>query len=86
MIGLQSVAGYVPRYRLSGTLLAQVWGGGGGERAVANYDEDALTMGCEAALAALSGRDGARVGACFFASTSAPYLEKSNATLLATAV
>ena len=81
MIGLQSVAGYVPRYRLSGKLLAQVWGGGGGERAVANYDEDALTMGCEAALAALSGRDGARVGACFFASTSAPYLEKSNATL-----
>ena len=86
MIGLQSVAGYVPRYRLSGKLLAQVWGGGGGERAVANYDEDALTMGSDAALNALAGRDSARVGACFFASTSAPYLEKSNATLLATAV
>lgn len=83
--GLVSVGGYVPRYRLSGKLLAQVWGGGGGERAVANYDEDALTMGCEAALGALGGRDGARVGACFFASTSAPYLEKSNATLLAAA-
>ena len=86
MIGLQSVAGYVPRYRLSGKLLAQVWGGGGGERAVANYDEDALTMGSDAALNALAGRDLARIGACFFASTSAPYLEKSTATLLATAV
>jgi len=84
MIGLQSVAGYVPRYRLSGKLLAQVWGGGGGERAVANYDEDALTMGSEAAFIALAGRDPARIGACFFASTSAPYLEKSTATLLAT--
>lgn len=84
-IGLVSVGGYVPRYRLSGKLLAQVWGSGGGERAVANYDEDALTMGCEAALNALAGRDPARIGACFFASTSAPYLEKSNATLLATA-
>mgnify|MGYP001568016913 CR=1 FL=1 len=83
-IGLVSVGGYVPRYRLSGGLLAQVWGSGAGERAVANYDEDPLTMGSEAALIALAGRDPARIGACFFASTSAPYLEKSNATLLAT--
>jgi 3-hydroxy-3-methylglutaryl CoA synthase len=83
MIGLTSVGGYVPRYRLTGTLLAQVWGSGGGERAVANYDEDALTMGCETALDVLGGRDGSRVGACFFASTSAPYVEKSTATLLA---
>lgn len=84
MIGLTSVGGYVPRYRLTGKLLAQVWGSGGGERAVANYDEDALTMGCAAALDVLGGRDGSRVGACFFASTSAPYVEKSTATLLAT--
>jgi len=49
-LGLVSVGAYVPRYRLTGKLLAQVWGSGGGERAVANYDEDALTMACEAAL------------------------------------
>lgn len=55
-----------------------------GERAVANYDEDALTMACDAALSALGPRDVSRIGACFFASTSAPYLEKSNATLLST--
>jgi len=87
-IGLISVGGHVPRYRLSGKALAQVWGGGGGggERAVANYDEDALTMATEAVLDALAGRDASRVGACFFASTSAPYVEKSNATVLATAV
>ncbi len=83
-VGLVSVGGHVPRYRLSGKLLAQVWpGAGGGERAVANYDEDALTMACEAALNALGPRDPSRIGACFFASTSAPYVEKSSATLLA---
>jgi 3-hydroxy-3-methylglutaryl CoA synthase len=83
-VGLVAVGGYVPRYRLTGALLDQVWGGGGGgARAVANYDEDALTMAVEATLAALDGRDPARVGACLFASTSAPYAEKSCATLLA---
>lgn len=86
MIGIASVGGYVPRYRLSGKLLASVWGGGGsgGERAVANYDEDSLTMACEAALDALHGRDPKKVGACFLASTTAPYLEKSSAVVLAT--
>ncbi|HEY7366595.1 MAG TPA: OB-fold domain-containing protein [Methylomirabilota bacterium] len=84
-VGLTSAGGYVPRYRLSGKGTAQVWGGAAsGERAVANYDEDALTMACEAALDTLAGRDTSRIGACFFASTSPPYIEKSNATLLAT--
>jgi 3-hydroxy-3-methylglutaryl CoA synthase len=84
-VGLLSVAGYVPRYRLSGEVLGQVWGtSASGERAVANYDEDALTMACEAALEAVAGQDASRVGACFFASTSAPYVEKSNATVVAT--
>lgn len=85
-VGVVSVGGYVPRYRLGGKLLGQVWGsgGGGGERAVANYDEDALTMACEAALNALGPRDVTRIGACLFASTSAPYQEKSSATLVAT--
>jgi 3-hydroxy-3-methylglutaryl CoA synthase len=85
MVGLVSVGGYVPLYRLTGALLAQVWGGGGGgERAVANYDEDSVTMASEATLGALAGRDVSPIGACFLASTSAPYAEKSNATLLAT--
>ena len=85
MIGLVSVGGHVPRYRLSAKLLGQIWGGGGaGERAVANYDEDALTMACAAVESALGSRDPSAIGACFFASTSAPYVEKSSATLLAT--
>ena len=41
-------------------------------------------MACEAALDALHGRDPKGVGACFLASTTAPYLEKSSAVILAT--
>jgi 3-hydroxy-3-methylglutaryl CoA synthase len=85
MIGILSAGGCVPRYRLSGKALGAVWGGGGSvERAVAGYDEDSLTMACEAALNALHGRDVTRIGACFLASTSAPYAEKSSAAILAT--
>ena len=85
MIGIVSVGAHVPRYRLSARTLAAVWGGAGGsgERAVAGYDEDSLTMACDAALDAVHGRDVRRIGACFFASTTPPYLEKSSATLLA---
>ena len=85
MIGILSVGSHVPRYRLSGKALGAVWGGGGGgERAVANYDEDSLTMACEAALNALHGHDPHVIRACFLASTSAPYAEKSSAAILAT--
>jgi len=85
MIGIVSTAGYVPRYRLTANTLGAVWGvGGAGERAVANYDEDSLTMAVEASLSALHERDVRAVGACFLASTSAPYAEKSSAAILAT--
>jgi 3-hydroxy-3-methylglutaryl CoA synthase len=85
MIGIASVGGYVPRYRLSGKTLASVWGAGGGagERAVPNYDEDSLTMAAEASLKVLHGRDPGAIGDCFLASTTPPYLEKSTATILA---
>jgi 3-hydroxy-3-methylglutaryl CoA synthase len=88
MIGISAIGGYIPRYRLTGKLLASVWGtgGGAGERAVANYDEDSLTMACEASLNALHGRDQRKVGACFLASTTPPYLEKSSAAILASVV
>ena len=43
MIGIVSLGVYIPRYRLSGKALAQVWGSGGAaERSIANYDEDSL--------------------------------------------
>ena len=57
MIGILSAGGHVPRYRLTAKALGAVWGAGGtGERAVANYDEDSLTMAVEASLNAIHGR------------------------------
>lgn len=85
MIGITGIGVHIPRYRLSGELLAQVWGSEGrGERAVANYDEDSLTMAVEASLSALGGRDARGLDGVYFASTTPPYAEKSGAVLLAT--
>jgi 3-hydroxy-3-methylglutaryl CoA synthase len=50
---------------------------------VANYDEDALTLAIEAAMGCLGDRRA--VGGVHFASTSAPYLEKQCASVVATA-
>ena len=58
MAGIVSYGVYIPIYRLSGESLNQVWGGTiKGEKAVANVDEDSLTMGVEAARDCLKGME-----------------------------
>jgi 3-hydroxy-3-methylglutaryl CoA synthase len=54
-----------------------------GERAVANYDEDSLTMAVAAARDCLKGIDRSSIGGLYFASTTAPYKEKQNAAIIA---
>ena len=74
MAGIISYGAYVPLYRLSREILAQVWGSKGkGEKAVANADEDSLTLGVEAARDCLKGFDKSKVDALYFATTTAPY-------------
>jgi hydroxymethylglutaryl-CoA synthase len=83
-VGITGVGAHVPRYRLSAETLAAVWGGAAsGTRAVANHDEDSLTMAAEAGLAALGDGDGANLDLVCLASTTAPYAEKSSAAVLA---
>lgn len=85
MVGITGFGVHIPRYRLAAQTLAAVWGGGGGgERAVANHDEDSLTMAVEAGLAALGGRSGQGLGGVMLATTTPPYAEKSSAAILAT--
>jgi len=57
MPGITRLATYFPRRRLDRALIAKAWGGraAAGSRPVAAVDEDALTMGIEAAMA-LTGR------------------------------
>src|SRR6185436_2677960 len=83
MPGVLAAAAYIPRYRLPRELIAREWGGqsAGGEKAVANHDEDSLTLAVNAALT-LPG-DGALPDSVFFATTTAPYTEKQAATTIA---
>ncbi|HYF25622.1 MAG TPA: OB-fold domain-containing protein [Baekduia sp.] len=79
--GIVSYAAYVPRHRLQRAELGAALGSGGGKgsRSVASFDEDATTMGVEAARRTLG--DGAP-GSLFFATTAPAYLDKTNATAI----
>ncbi len=81
MPGITAYGAYIPLHRLSRAEIARAWGGKAapGERAVASYDEDSLTMAVAAARDCLRDADRATVGAVYFASTTAPYKEKQSA-------
>jgi 3-hydroxy-3-methylglutaryl CoA synthase len=83
--GVQSFGVHIPVHRLSRAAIGQSWESRGpqGERAVANYDEDSLTMAVAAARNCLKRAAGKKVGALYFATTTAPYLEKQSAALIA---
>jgi 3-hydroxy-3-methylglutaryl CoA synthase len=68
--------------------LAAASGGkaGGPEKAVANWDEDAVTMAVAAAIDCLKGVDRASVDGVLFASTSYPFKEKQGAAIVARAL
>ncbi|MDI6831037.1 MAG: OB-fold domain-containing protein [Actinomycetota bacterium] len=85
MIGIKSFGAYVPWLRMSRETIARSWGipGAPGTVAVANFDEDSLTMACEAASDCLAGLEASDLGGLFFASTTPPYAEKSSASLIA---
>ena len=87
-IGIKSFGLYVPYHRIERKTVGQFYqsGGGKGEKAVAYYDEDSITMAVAAAENCLSGTDTASLGACYFASTSSPYSEKQAASLVASAL
>ncbi|MFZ5866651.1 MAG: 3-oxoacyl-[acyl-carrier-protein] synthase III C-terminal domain-containing protein [Thermodesulfobacteriota bacterium] len=86
MAGIVRAAGYVPYLKMERKVMASAWERGAlsGFRSVANHDEDSLTMAAEAGAACLRDEDRSRLNGVFFASTTAPYLEKQAAALLAT--
>ncbi|MBW1998412.1 MAG: OB-fold domain-containing protein [Deltaproteobacteria bacterium] len=86
--GIVSYGAYVPIYRLGREEIARVWGSGPrrGEKAVANCDEDSLTMGVAAGMDCLRGVSRESVDGLYFASTSAPYREKQSASIIAAAL
>lgn len=86
MVGIISYGAYVPLYRLSRADIAKAWGGSAepGEKAVANFDEDSLTMAVAAAMDCITGIDARNIDGLYFASTTSPYKEKQAAATIAT--
>jgi 3-hydroxy-3-methylglutaryl CoA synthase len=86
MIGITSFGAYIPFYRLAHKEIARAWGGRAaeGERAVANVDEDSITMAVEAVRDLLAEREGSEIDGLIFASTTSPYGEKQASALIAT--
>ena len=83
MVGIRSFGSYVPRYRLGKETAG--WSAPG-EKAVANFDEDSVTMAAAAGRACLEGMDRSEVDGLLFASTTPPYSEKQCASIVAAAL
>jgi 3-hydroxy-3-methylglutaryl CoA synthase len=86
MAGIVSYGAYVPNYRLPRDVIAKEWGTSslGGERAIAIFDEDSLTLAVNASVDAFGWRDPQTLAGVFFASTTSPYREKQAAVTVAT--
>jgi 3-hydroxy-3-methylglutaryl CoA synthase/uncharacterized OB-fold protein len=88
--GIERLGVHVPRWSLDRQELAKNWSAtsGPGRRTVANYDEDSLTMGVEAALDALGPDPADRddIDAVLFATTTPVFTEKQHAVVVAAAL
>jgi hydroxymethylglutaryl-CoA synthase len=84
MIGIKSFGAYIPWHRLDRQQFLKAWGGFAipGERSVAYYDEDSVTMAVEASMNCLKDFDTQKVDGLYFATTSAPYKEKQSAATM----
>lgn len=83
MVGIEAYGVYIPLWRLD---LQSLPDGGRGERAIANFDEDSLTMGVAAGRNCLEGYDPKTIDGLFFATTTSPYKEKQISVTAATAL
>lgn len=94
MIGITGYGGYVPRLRLSRQAVGQAnawyapqFAGRKGTRAMANWDEDSITMGVAAARDCLGpAEDRSRVRGVILASDTLPFAERLNAGVVAGAL
>ena len=98
MTGIVGFGAYIPRLRLQrkAAATANAWyapnlmGAAKGERSMANWDEDSITMAVEAGRDCLPGADPltarAHIDAIYFASTTAPFADRQNAGVVAAAL
>jgi len=87
--GITAYGVYLPYYRLKRETIfkAMSWFNPGtaglakGEKAVANFDEDSLTMAVAAGIDCLQGIDRDRIDVLYLASTTLPYAERGNGSI-----
>ncbi len=82
MVGITGVGAYVPLFRLGKETAG--WKAAG-EKPVANFDEDCITMAVAATMDCLNGGDKSTVDGLYFATTTSPYSEKQAASIIAIA-
>ncbi len=93
-LGILAIGGYLPKARLQRTDIANAnaWfnpalkGLAKGERTMANWDEDSVTMAVEAGRDCLTGIDRNIVAGIYMASTSFPFQDRQNAGIVADAL
>ncbi len=83
-IGIKNYGAYIPIFRMNKSVIGKMWAksAGSGEKAVANWDEDSMTMAIEACLDCLRGHDRDSIDGIIFASTTPPYREKLTASFM----
>ena len=93
-VGLLAFGAYLPQLRLQRKSIAAAHGWfdpslvglGRGERTMGSWDEDSNTMSVEAARACLADTDRTRINGLYLGSTSYPFLDRQNATLVGEAL
>jgi 3-hydroxy-3-methylglutaryl CoA synthase len=84
MVGIISCSAYVPLWRLQRSAIAP---GLRGEKAIAGFDEDSITMAVAAATDCFNNNTECKsIDSLIFASTTSPYLEKQVAAIIANAL
>ncbi len=94
MVGITSFGGYIPRLRLDRGVVygSNAWmapgliGAARGERSMANWDEDSLTMTVEAARDCIEGFDKDKIDATYMASINFPFEDRQNSGILSAAL
>jgi len=92
MKGIVSYSAYIPLNRMDRSIAFKAMGWLNqtpymkGEKSVANFDEDSITMAAASAMNCLAGYDRNRIDGLYFATTSSPFKERKCASIIGTAL
>jgi hydroxymethylglutaryl-CoA synthase len=92
MKGIVSFGGYLPLYRINRGIILKSMGWLNqaayvkGQKCVANFDEDSLTMAVASSMNCLDGHERRSVKGLYFATTTSPFRERGCADIIQTAL